>query len=1004
MSEPVPVRGDAGRRRRAASLLVSAPSAPGAGGSGSGSGSRSSGGDRGAAGGLPDGKGGGSGQRRSPDSLPRRIARRVGPRGFLVAGVLVAVAVRIPLLPQMSRDMWGLVEWFDFIVEYGYFAALRYDFHDYHLPYLYLLTLSTFSAAWLPKVWAIKAISIVFDFLLAFFVGKCVALRYPESKWIPKAAAVTTLLLPWVVLNSSWWGQADSIFTAFLAACLYFLLAGRQRRAFVAFGLAFAVKLQAIFLAPLFLWSAVKKAVDWRSFCWSPLTWFVTLLPAWFLGRPFGDLLTIYLDQTRTPLALTNRAQNLYQVLPERLVTLYPLFAALAVAVLLAIAIPIYRSRRRLTPERIVFLSTFSLLLAPYLLPKMHDRYFFAAEVFSLLLAFRSPRYWYAPVVLQLASLNVYVRALQYYWPVPPSWLAVPLGLLILVLARDFRSDTPDEGPPRVRPGRFGRFGRFRSGFFDPARSRFLPGALAVATLAILSVGAVHRAPARQSEIARLEAVRRSVRSGHLDPPLLRSTFDLYLDGERLVYLREPCAPADTEGFFLLFLHPPEDPDPETQAQIRQLRNLHSSPSDPDPLTRYFVFEEHGRRFGGACVAAVELPESGLTGIAAIETAQWDGSRRTWSAVRRVDRARFRSVRDSIASGAAGEPLVRSVFDLYLVGSELAYHRKPCAPEEVESRFFLHLFPPEERARRGRGSFENRDFDFAEQGLELDDECLALVRLPAEGTAAARTGQWAAGEPPFWEAAVRLDGDRFRARLDSLASGAFGEPLVSSTFDLYLGETELLYHRERCAAADIEGRFFVHLAPAARVPREEVDAFGSHRFVFGERGIRTADGQCLAIFPLDRRTTASIETGQRQDGAPLWRTRLRLEPDGRVAPPGSAGPAPFGEPDFRSVFDLHYDGTMLTYLKEPCTTADTSARFFLHVVPSDPAVLPADAAGFENRDFAFPDYGLRLDGQCTARVPLPPYAIDRLRTGQFVSGGGRLWEASLPLGDGRGRD
>ena len=999
MSEPVPVRGDAGRRRRAAGLPVSAPSAPGAGESGSGSGSRSSVGEPGAAGASPGRNDRGSGRPRRPDSPLRRIARRVGPRGFLVAGVLVAVAVRIPLLPQVSRDMWQIGGWFDFIVENGYFAALRYDFSNHNVPYLYLQTLLAFSAPWLPTVWAVKTISIVFDFVLAFFVGKCVALRYPDSKWIPKAAAVTVLLLPSVVLNSSWWGQTDSIYTAFLAACLYFLLAGKQRRAFVAFGLAFAAKLQAVFLAPLFLWLAVKKAVDWRSFCWSPLTWFVTLLPAWFLGRPLGDLLTIYLDQASTQLALTNRAQNLYQYLPDRFLTLFPLFLALAVAVFPAIAVAIHRSRRRLTPERIVLLSTLTVLLAPYLLPKMHDRYFFAAEVFAVLLAFRSPRYWYAPVVLHLASLNVYTRALLYHWPVPPSWLAVPLGLLILVLARDFRSEPAGEGPPGVRPG---RFGRLRSGFFAPARSRFLPGALALATLAILSVGAVRWAPARRSETAQLEAVRRSVRSGRLDPPLLRSTFDLYLDGERLVYLREPCAPADTEALFLLFLHPPEDPDPETEAQIRQIRSR-ASPSDRDPLTRYFIFEELGRRLDGACIAAVPLPESGLSGIAAVEVGQWDGSRRTWSAVRRVDRARFRSVRDSIAAGAAGEPLVRSVFDLYRVGSELAYHRKPCAPEEVESRFFLHLFPPEEPARRGgQRSFENRDFDFEERGLELDDECLALVPLPAEGIAAARTGQWAAGEPPFWEAAVRLDGDRFRARLEAIAAG--GEPLVRSNFDLYLGETELLYHRERCAAADVEGRFFVHLAPTARVPREGMDAFGSHRFSFGERGVRTDDGQCLAIFPLDRQKIASIDTGQRRDGAPLWRTRLRLEPDGRVAPPGSTDPAPPGEPDFRSVFDLHYDGTTLTYHKEPCSADDTSARFFLHVVPADQAVLPADAARFENRDFAFPDYGLHLDGACTARVPLPPYAIAHLRTGQFVSGGGRLWEATLSPGDGPGSD
>ena len=953
--------------------------------SGSGSGGIAPGGDRTVA-------GGGSGPPRSPESPLRRVARRVGSRGFLVAGVLVALAVRIPLLPRVSSDMWQfLIPWFDFIVENGHWAALGHDFSNYNVPYLYFLTLSTLAAPWLPQVWAIKIISIVFDFVLAFFVGKCVALRYPESSWIPRAAVVTTLLLPSVVLNSSWWGQAESIYTAFLVICLHSLLAGRQRRAFLAFGLAFGFKLQAVFLAPLFLWLAVRRAVDWRSFVWSPLTWFVMLLPAWFLGRPLADLLTIYFGQATQPLPLVNRVQNLYQWVPDRFVTLVPLFVLLAVAVFLAIADAIHRSRLRITPDRIVFLAAFAVLLAPYLLPKMHDRYFFAAEVFSLLLAFRCPRYWYAPVVLQLAAWNLYLRALEYFWLVPPGWVAVPVGLLILVLARGLRSDPApaDDAPARVRSGRTAP-----TGFRDPASPRFLPGVLVAATmLGILLVGTVRWASARleerRADIARLEGLGRAIRSGHLDPPLLRSTFDLHLDGSQLVYFREPCAPADTEARFFLYFHPPADSDRADEA-----------PPEVDDRwrTRDFDFGEWGRKVDGACVATIELPESGTAGIAMIETGQWDGSQVWWRAVRRLDHARFRSVRDAIASGAAGEPLARSAFDLYLVGGELAYHRQPCAPEEVESRFFLHLFPPEDPARGGRRSFENRDFDFAAQGLELDDECLALFQLPADGIAAVRTGQWIPGEAPSWEAAFRLDRDRFRARLDSLAAGR--EPLASSTFDLYLGETELLYHRERCAPAEVEARFFVHLTPAARVPGEEMDAFGTREFSFGERGVRT-DGQCLAIFPFDPGRVATIDTGQQQDGAALWRTNLRFDPDGRAAPSGSAGER--GEPAVSSVFDLHYDEATLTYLKEPCTAEDTSARFFLHLVPADPASLAATAraAGFENRDFSFPDYGLHLDGQCLARVPLPPWRIARLRTGQFVSGRGRVWEAAFSPAGGR---
>ena len=911
---------------------------------------------------------------------------RLGRAAILFTGVAAALAVRWPLLPHETWDTVASAgPWYEFIAANGYFRALRYDFSTYSPGYHYLQALTALLAPGLPALLGVKVIGIAFDFLLAFFVARCVGLRAPHSGALRLAAFLATLFLPPVVLNSAMWGQADSVYTALLAACLYFLLAGRQAWAFAAFGLAFSVKLQAILLAPLFLWLLARKAVDWRHFFWSPLLWFLSLLPAWFVGRPLGELLTVYLDQATLYGALTRNAQNLYQWVPDRFFPAYPLFAALAAAVLAAIAVPLYRSRLRITPERIVFLATFSLLLAPYLLPKMHDRYFFPAEVVSLVLVFYAPRYWYAPTLLVWASSFHYLRQLHHSWWIPESWVAVPLGLLIPVLARRFVLDAERTDGATASGG----FGSPRLG--APVRSRFLPGALLLASLGVPLLRIGQWAHARQeehrAETARLTVLREEIGSGTLGPPLARSTFDLYLSGRQLVYFRETCAPADPEARFFLYFEAPGAP---------------ADGSGPVSGNSDFDFDERGLRLDGACIATVELPEESF---AAIETGQWDGERRSWRAVKRFDRGRFRSALDSILSGASGEPLVRAAFDLYLAGNELAYHRPSCAAEEVESRFFLHLFPPEDPARGGRRRFENRDFDFAERGLEVDGHCLALVRLPTEGIAAVRTGQWVRGGSPSWEAALRLDRDRFRARLDSLAAGAFGEPGARSTFDLHLGERELLYYRERCTAADIEGRFFLHLAPAARVPREGMDTFGHREFAFGERGLRTG-GKCLAIVPLDPGELSAIDTGQRGEGRALWRTRLRLGPDGRAVPDRSAGPAERGEPEVRSDFDLHYDGTTLTYFREPCTADDTTARFFLHLFSTDPAVLPADAAaaGFENRDFSFPDYGLFLDGECVAQVPLPPYAIDRLRTGQFVAGAGRLWEATFTPAEGRRRE
>lgn len=473
--------------------------------------------------------------------------------------------------------------------------------------------------------------------------------------------------------------------------------------------------------------------------------------------------------------------------------------------------------------------------------------------------------------------------------------------------------------------------------------------------------------------------------------PAVRARFTVHRAAGGLVYSREPCAPAEVTARFFLRLY---------RAAAGERRSVER---------RDFDFADRGVLVDGKCLAAVPL-DPGESGT--IWTGQFaSGEAPAWETALRRDPGRSGSLRESVASGAPGEPAARADFDLYLDGTDLLYHRRPCAPEAVEARFFLHLFPPADPARGGRRSFENRDFDFEERGLRFDDECLALVPLPAEGVAALRTGQWVTGEPPLWQAALRLDRERFASRLEEIVSGAPGEPAARSVFDLYLGENGLAYHRAPCAPSDREARFFLHLTPRAGVPREEQDRFGTRGFDFAERGV-VLGSECLALFPLDPGAVSLLVTGQRAEGAGLWRAALRIGPEG--LPMGGALPAADlralagpGEPAERSVFDLFFDGTTITYFREPCAAADTEARFFLHFVPEDPADLPGSGGSgnpesssgtvrFENRDFVFPEYGLRLDGQCLARVPAPDYAIERLVTGQFVSGRGRLWEATLP--------
>ena len=92
----------------------------------------------------------------------------------------------------------------------------------------------------------------------------------------------------------------------------------------------------------------------------------------------------------------------------------------------------------------------------------------------------------------------------------------------------------------------------------------------------------------------------------------------------------------------------------------------------------------------------------------------------------------------------------------------------------------------------------------------------------------------------------------------------------------------------------------------------------------------------------------------------------------------------------------------MVYYKDPCESDDTRAQFFLHFIPEDDSDLPPERqrAGFDNRDFSFTQSGALTGGRCVAIARLPDYPVDRIRTGQFMSGEGRrIW--AVEFGGGR---
>ena len=244
--------------------------------------------------------------------------------------------------------------------------------------------------------------------------------------------------------------------------------------------------------------------------------------------------------------------------------------------------------------------------------------------------------------------------------------------------------------------------------------------------------------------------------------------------------------------------------------------------------------------------------------------------------------AAYRTAYDSISAGDSGAPILRSTFEVYAGEGTLVYLKEPCSPEDTEARFLLHLFAsnPEDLPAAGRvHGFENRDFDFEEHGAMLEGRCVALVPLPDYDIGRFRTGQWVRGEGVVWRQGARLDLEplrrRVRSEYQSIASGARGEPVARSTFDLYLHGTELIYLREPCSPEQVEARFLLHVLPTADGPQ---DAFENRDFDFAEHGL-AEDRRCLALVPLPAGEIGRLRTGQPAGDDP-WSVEFPGRPSG----------------------------------------------------------------------------------------------------------------------------
>ena len=118
-------------------------------------------------------------------------------------------------------------------------------------------------------------------------------------------------------------------------------------------------------------------------------------------------------------------------------------------------------------------------------------------------------------------------------------------------------------------------------------------------------------------------SVYESIVSGGFGEPVLRSTFDIHLEGATLTYLKEPCVAEDVAAKFFLHVVPRNEADLSAVS-----RRYQSSFNNLD-----FTFSRKGAIWDGKCLGVVTLPDYE---IARISTGQFirdpGDSKRPWEA------------------------------------------------------------------------------------------------------------------------------------------------------------------------------------------------------------------------------------------------------------------------------------------------------------------------------------------------------------------------------------
>jgi Gpi18-like mannosyltransferase len=334
---------------------------------------------------------------------------------YIVVISILAALIRKPMIEYTTFDMdVFLLPWFDEIKLNGGLSGLANQVGNYNILYQTIIAIMTYIP--MRPIIMYKLLSGFFDYVLA---ASTAALAYKinkKSKLVFPVVYTLILLMPTVVINSSLWGQCDAMYVSFVVISLMLLFNERYTGSFIVLGIAFAFKLQFMFIVPLYIYYYFgKKKFSAVNFLLLPLTGWVSSIPALIMGRrPVWSFFSIYMSQTGEYTDMTMKCPNIWAILQGDYWYTRGMAIGMTIGILgIALLIIIVKKVDFCDNEFVMLLACWSVWTCVEFLPCMHERYTFMLDILLLILAFKNiKKYSFFFLLEGMSSLITYADAM----------------------------------------------------------------------------------------------------------------------------------------------------------------------------------------------------------------------------------------------------------------------------------------------------------------------------------------------------------------------------------------------------------------------------------------------------------------------------------------------------------------------------------------------------------------------------------------------------------------